>query len=336
MSSTTNEIEDLDDIERANLAALWAQAALQNEVPDISEADLQKAKAISGVARTALAELQLSPSYRKRKMPETAPDAPRDPKVQKAVANTQILANLKPKPQSIFETETKTESSSPQKLAKTRATESVLQAAIAKMDDAQNQLSDPNNGLTTDELRENIHTSLPEIVDEAYQELRRKDPKFPNIAKEIVDLGLANEEKGIEQLERYKQQADEHQLAVKKFLQLSTKLDALPHDAAVHNLQETILNKLTGAQRQECEECIEKIFPKDSFDITKITKEQLAGAKVRISDTMSNHKTEMTNILSTKISLLSHRLQTMVQVMQNIIRSLEKLYGTISRNSGKM
>lgn len=328
-----DDIEELDDIKQANIAALWAQAALQNQAPDLSAADIQKAKAISGVARTALADLQASPSYRKRKMPEMAPDAPLGPKVQKAVANTQVLANLKPKPQSIFETETKTESGSSQKLTKAKATESILQAAIAKMDAAQDELADKD--LTVDELRDNIHTSLPEIVDEAYQELRRKDPKFPNIAKEIVDLGLANEEKGIEQLERFKQQADEHQLAVKKFLQLSTKLDALPHDGAVHNLQEAILNKLSGAQRQECEECIEKIFPKDSFDITKITKEQLAGAKVRISDTMSNHKTEMTNILSTKISLLSHRLQTMVQVMQNIIRSLEKLYGTISRNSAK-
>jgi len=332
-----DDIEDLDDIKQANIAALWAQAALQNQAPVVSEADIQKAKAINGVARTALAEMQTSPSYRKRKMPETAPDAPRDPKVQKAVANTQVLANLKPKPQSIFETETKTESSSPQKLTKTKATESVLQAARKNLQAAQDALNDRNNPILDDEdaLAENIHTSLPAIVDEAYQELRKKDPKFPNIAKEIVDLGLANEEKGIEQLERYKKQADDHQLAVKKFLQLSTKLDGLPHDAATHNLQEAILNKLTGAERKECEECIEKIFPKDSFDITKITKEQLSGAKVRISDTMSNHKTEMTNILSTKISLLSHRLQTMVQVMQNIIRSLEKLYGTISRNSAK-
>jgi hypothetical protein len=155
--------------------------------------------------------------------------------------------------------------------------------------------------------------------------------RFPHVAKEILDLGLHAEKMKTEQLERYTKEGDAHKNEIRKLLELGKHLDKLPSQQPTHNLKEAILDKLSGSEREEMEQCIKEVFPEGSYDITK---EQLAGAKVRSNEMMSEHKTAMTNLLTTKISVVIHFLQMLTQVMQNALRLDERLNGTIIRNSG--
>jgi hypothetical protein len=155
--------------------------------------------------------------------------------------------------------------------------------------------------------------------------------RFPHVAKEILDLGLHTEKMKTEELERYKLEGDGHKNEIKKLLELGKYLDALPKDQPTHNLKEAILDKLTGSIREEMEQCLKEAFPGGLLDITK---EQIAGAKVWANEMMSKHRADMTDLLTTKISVVIHFLQMLTQVMQNALRLDERLHGTIIRNSG--
>ncbi|HEV7738501.1 MAG TPA: hypothetical protein VGO47_14165 [Chlamydiales bacterium] len=155
--------------------------------------------------------------------------------------------------------------------------------------------------------------------------------KFPNVAKEILMLGLEIEKRKTAELEHYKKESDTHRAQIRKLLDLSELLEALPTDQPTHNLQTAILDKLASPKKEEMEACIKEVFHHGSFDITKA---QLAGGNARINEMMSEHKTAMTNLMTNNISLVVHVLQTLVQILQNTLRLDERLNDKIISHTG--
>jgi len=158
-----------------------------------------------------------------------------------------------------------------------------------------------------------------------------KKRKFPNVAKEILMLGLEIEKRKTVELEQYKKESDTHRAQIRKYLDLSELLEALPTDQPTHNLQTAILDKLASPKKEEMEACIKEVFRHGSLDITKA---QLTGGNARINEMMSEHKTAMTNLMTNNISLVVHVLQTLVQILQNTLRLDERLNEKIISHTG--
>ncbi len=192
---------------------------------------------------------------------------------------------------------------------------------------------DPKALLTQSiELEEKAEDALDAVsVANIVLEQAIKKRKFPNVAKEILMLGLEIEKKKTVELERYKKESDTHRAQIRKLLDLSELLEALPTDQPTHNLQTAILDKLASPKKEEMEACIKEVFRHGSFDITKA---QLAGGNARINEMMSEHKTAMTNLMTNNISLVVHVLQTLVQILQNTLRLDERLNDKIISHTG--
>ena len=107
-------------------------------------------------------------------------------------------------------------------------------------------------------------------------------------------------------------------------------------------MKETLLDPLSNPDapkdpnaltKEEIEQCIREIFPAGS---SVISKEQLSGGKVRVSDVMGEHKTRLTNLLTTEISIVIHNLQMLTQMMQETSKKQHQLVSsTVSHYGGR-
>jgi hypothetical protein len=350
---TIEEVEEKR--KKINFAELAAQALISAQTPEVSPELLQAIPGIDAAGRRAMSETDYPSSYH-TKMPNSASEenTPESPRTQRAAAKTPIISKHSTSAKNIYDLSSDKIGTSPRKpvdrLAafayKPQALD-VLEKATEMMESQLSQIraksldENEENPLSADEIAEAAEdigeaslTPMEEIIEktvvDANKLLRKKTNNFPNVAKEILSLGLKMESFKTEQLELYKKESDEHRAKIQQLLTLSGHLDTLPTDKATHNLKEAILDKLTEPEKGEMEKCMKEVFPGGSLDISK---EVLAGVKVSINDRMALHKTDMTNILTTKMTVIIHNLQMMTQIMQNALRLDERLHGTILRNS---
>jgi hypothetical protein len=313
------------------------EKALLPPEQELTPNELQKIRSVDAAGQKAIQETEYPPFGKQEKMDnhiskEPTPEAPRTEGIAaKSSISSRSLS------QSIFDLSSRKKTSRPVSVANEQAGAELLQEAqdiVKAADEPVENLKDlgPLDTDQWDEYTADATETLQELSD-ANKTLSKAiaTRRFPHVAKEILDLGLHTEKMKTEELERYKLEGDGHKNEIKKLLELGKHLDALPPGQPMHNLKEAILDKLTGSKREEMEQCLKEAFPGGLLDITK---EQVAGAKVWANEMMSKHRADMTDLLTTKISVVIHFLQMLTQVMQNALRLDERLHGTIIRNSG--
>jgi len=311
-----------------------AVQALSVSAPqNIDPVTLKSMEEVDAVAKTALDKTEYPLSYRKQMPNEISTEVvPTAAKVEAAVQNSPVLAQEEV--QSVFDLSSNKSARAPQRATRTFQTEveqmkaedkrallEVLQSAEGELLAKQKEI--PN--LTVDQMAEELAKSTEQKVMEAATR------KFPNVAREILMLGLKVEDQKTKELEKYKEDGIVHQKKIQDFLQLGKYLDALTPNQPNYNLKEAVLDKLSEPDRTKIELCIKEAFATESFDITK---EQLAGGKARVNDLMGERKTAMTNILTTDISRVIHFLQMLMQIVQSSLRLSEKLHSKIIDHTG--
>src|SRR6185369_16962594 len=92
-------------------------------------------------------------------------------------------------------------------------------------EDQEGPLSADEIADAADEIGEAINTPMKEVIEktvvDANKRLREKNNKFPNVAKEILSLGLKMESLKTEDLERHKKESDDHRAKIQQLLKLS-------------------------------------------------------------------------------------------------------------------
>lgn len=320
-----NKIEEEDKSRRVILEQA-AKMLATLEPQELTVHELQSIKTIANTAKKAIAAIECpSGNCELKASLDLTPDSQ---KVQDAAAATSIISK---KRRSFFElTGSKLSKPSPKSLDPEKAIKTVNKA-IKIVEDQQAKIA--TEDLDLEDLYEAVQTPSGLIMQEALETAAPKR-QFINLAKELLTFGLNTEEAKTNLLEKYEAEAQEHMAKCRSLLSFRTKvLDALPENATVHDVEKAIENAFTGAEKEEVHKCLQEIFPNESYDITKITKEQLAGAKVRIQDLMSEHKTAMTNLLTTKTSVVINNLQTLLQFLQTIFRLDDRLKDKIIEKS---
>lgn len=202
--------------------------------------------------------------------------------------------------------------------------------------------------LSVDQMADAINVPIDEIAEYALSEAADKLSKkeggalynYPNVAREMLNLGLKMESFKTEELERHKKRGDEYREKIQSLLKFSALLDKLPSDKDSHDLKELFFNQAPDPEKplpersmdnEEIEQCIKEVFPGGSYIISK---EQLSGGKVRTNDIMGEYKTKMTNLLTTEISIVIHNLQMMTQMMQEIAKKHHQLVSSVVSHYG--
>jgi hypothetical protein len=155
-----------------------------------------------------------------------------------------------------------------------------------------------------------------------------KGVEFPNLAFEVVKLGMAFEKYQTEnKLNRYQKEGHEHKATIELLLKLSAKVQKLPTDSAPHPVTPE-MKEMIGKLKEKGID----IFP----DLgEKFTKEQLVAAKSLIGSHIDQLRLKLQDLFTTKISTTIQFLNSMADVMKNVIRNHDRLMGTISRHSGR-
>ncbi len=205
--------------------------------------------------------------------------------------------------------------------------ESPNDATIAKLQEAFTQgAAKLQNLQPSNPIEETPDSDLIKLALEDVGTVKGLD--FPNLAHEIVELGLEMENYQTEhKLNEYQKQAHEHKATIDLLLKLSARLQKLPSDVASHKLSDDVQSLLEKLKAKDLD-----IFPESNG---KITKEQLASSKSLIGSHIDQQRLKLQDIFTTKISMTVQFMNTMVDVMKNVIRGHDRLLSTISRNSGR-
>ncbi|MBU6383808.1 MAG: hypothetical protein KGQ49_01025 [Verrucomicrobia bacterium] len=158
---------------------------------------------------------------------------------------------------------------------------------------------------------ENYHNELGQI-----QEIPSEPSAFPNLAWEALKLGLAKEEAVNEQLNREIDRIQEMQTNISLLLDLNAEISGSKEDAPLSAKAEALLMQLEarGVSLRKEGQSIEELKRK-------------AGSKE------SSLRSEMQIVFTTKVQRLMQMVESMMQILQHIIRSNTKLMDTITRNT---
>jgi len=175
-----------------------------------------------------------------------------------------------------------------------------------------------------DLARTNLEEELPlphsdqEMVDVLNEEIIERSlasAPFPNLALEIMQLGLAMETFQTEnKLARYKIEGDACKANIDTLLKLSAQLPKMNSDDGSYEVKEEAKLEIQRIAEELREKGID-IFP--GMEIGgELTKEQLASANSLINHHIDVNRTNLQEIFTTKISVSIQFLQMMTEVMK--------------------
>jgi hypothetical protein len=184
-----------------------------------------------------------------------------------------------------------------------------------------------------EQTQENLKDQLPnppDVTDLSTKEIvvqAAPISEFPNLAREIMDLGLKMEAFQTQnKLNKYKKEVDECKQKIDQLLKMSALLPKMNSDDSPYELkQETQTELLRIAE--ELKALGIDIFPGVTVG-GELTKEQLAAANSLINHHIDMNRTTIQEIFTTKISVSLQFLQMMTEVMKKVAdlhrRQIEK------------
>jgi hypothetical protein len=159
--------------------------------------------------------------------------------------------------------------------------------------------------------------SLEEVVQSACQ----TTGAFPNLAYEIIRLGLEMENFQTEnRLNRYQEQGHEYKGTIGTLLDLTAQLQKLPSDADSHELSDKVKQMLSDLKDKRID-----LLPDHEGQISR---EQLVSVKSLINSHVDALRSKLTDLFTTKISIVVQFLNTMTETMKNIVRLDDRVKST--------
>lgn len=167
--------------------------------------------------------------------------------------------------------------------------------------------------------RDRVEAMDPESVDgvDMMQEAVKTD-NFPNIALEVVRLALRVENyQTTHKLNALQKEGHELKGKIELLLNLKGELQAISKkDAASYELSDKAKDLLRQLREKEID-----VFPGAGNSVTKV---EMTEAKGRIESQISHHRTELQVLFSTKISVTVQFLNSMIDVVKNILKNTER------------
>ncbi len=154
-------------------------------------------------------------------------------------------------------------------------------------------------------------------LNQSYSTAVKTAAPFPNLAREIMNLGLAMEKFHTEQkLGKYKEEGDACKAKIDTLLKLSAELPKMNSDDGSYELKEETKEKIHAIASELKAQGID-IFP--GMEVGgEITKEQLASANSLINHHIDVNRTNLQELFTTKISVSIQFLSMMTEVMKKV------------------
>lgn len=326
--------EQLDQIKRIG--------EISHRIPETAQPSLQDGKRSSGKGDLALLAKATRPAPNASVVSHQSTLLPELNKVVSAASNANLLGTQPQRSLFTLSAEHPVQTAPIDSQAIDSLTEEAAEVLKKIQDRAQ------KGELSAEQMADALNVSRDEMaehaLDEAAHKLAKKEGgalhNYPNVAREMLQLGLKMETFKTTELENMKKRGDEYREKIQQLLKFSAMLDKLPSDKDSHNLKEALLDPLSNPtqppapgslSKEEVEQCIKETFHSDSYTISK---EQLSGGKVRTNDIMGEYKTKLTNLLTTEISVVIHNLQLLAQMMQEIGKKQHQLVSSIVSHYG--
>lgn len=207
---------------------------------------------------------------------------------------------------------------SPQPVHDAKAIDEVIDAAKDNLEKIRQQTLDKAKvakepeeiTASVEEIIDVLNQSQEELVEEAL-----KGTPFPNLALEILMLGLKMESFQTGKISEYKQEGDGYRKKISQLLDLSSQLPKVTSDNSSYNLEETKKEILESHEKLKAMGI--DIFPGLTID-QELSKEQLAAANSLINHHIDVSRTSLQELFSTKISLAIQFLSMMGEVMKKV------------------
>lgn len=152
---------------------------------------------------------------------------------------------------------------------------------------------------------------------QSYEVGHKAAAPFPNLAREIMQLGVAMEKFHTEEkLGLYKKQGDECKAKIDLLLKLSAQLPKMNPEDGSYEVKEEVNLEISRISEELRAQGID-IFPGMGVN-GAITKQQLASASSLINHHIDANRTTLQELFTTKISISIQFLQMMNEVMKRV------------------
>ena len=159
---------------------------------------------------------------------------------------------------------------------------------------------------------------MAEVADMSVEEAAVKATPFPNLAREIMTLGIGMEGFQTGRLAGYKKQGDECKGKIDLLLSLTSHLPKLSAEDTPYELKQETQAKILEIHEQLKEKGID-IFP-DMEIGAQLSKEQLAAANSLVNHHIEMQRTALQELFHTKINLAIQFLSMIGDTMKDIAK----------------
>jgi len=177
------------------------------------------------------------------------------------------------------------------------------------------------NGKVTLGAPERSNSIDPEKLETSWEAVNR----FPALAWESVNAGLAKEKQSNLELDRHIKKAQDLQDSMKKALEGSTELTAVP-DKGSHEISP----KLKAIAKELKEKGLDLKLEEGG----KITKEKALELKSLISSFIDQRRSDLQILFTTKIQVVIQNIGSIMEALKNIVKDNTRLNSTIVGHSG--
>ena len=189
------------------------------------------------------------------------------------------------------------------------------------LDSSKSRLTASQNALAKLDPTQDEIEKLPDLdmIGDVVQEVGNAGTgNFPNVALEVVRLALKVENyQTAHKLNALQKEGHELKGKIELLLNLKGELQTISKkEAASYELSDKAKDLLRQLKEKEID-----VFPGAGTTVTKV---EMTEAKGRIESQISHHRTELQVLFSTKISVTVQFLNSMIDVVKNILKNIER------------
>ncbi|HEX2582750.1 MAG TPA: hypothetical protein VHL30_01390 [Chlamydiales bacterium] len=172
---------------------------------------------------------------------------------------------------------------------------------------------------SAEEMAQVADRSEKELIEEALN----SNKSFPNLAREIMNLGIGMEKFQTGNLMGYKKQGDAYKTNIDSLIKLSSHLPKLSSEETSYELQQETKEAILKIHEELKGKGID-IFPGMTIE-NEFSKEQLAAANSLINHHIDASRTSLQELFTTKISTAIQFLSMIGEVMKKVSEKDDQL-----------
>ncbi len=198
---------------------------------------------------------------------------------------------------------------------------SVIEEAQANLENLRDRgIANERKAADPEEILASAEDMVP-VIDLSNEELIENalEPvaiPFPNLAREIMNLGKGMEGFQTGKLGGYKKQGDEYKTKINQLIELSSHLPKLSSEETSYELKQETKDEILKIHEELKAKGID-IFPGLDID-NAFSKEQLAAANSLINHHIDASRTSLQELFTTKISIAIQFLSMIGEVMKKV------------------